>query len=898
KELIYNLQSFATTEGSAYTSNDAYRLSAHSSRLSYVVGDMMVPLRALFANDPKYPMKTDKTVLSYLLDNLNSYETSNPELIDSTLQKLVALDFKGYDRSISASSISITALESLIFVLATAELFGYEWNNDSTSPKVTGMSGGAITVGDSLVSLRSRLVASGAGDTQVGMIKFLNDSAAAAKNGDVQMDGVNLPVDANTRALCLLQGESKGDVGSCSDTVYTKTIPWALGLISRVIFEGYGPYYNKNRTDGPLSLSGSNYKSSWTTSDFKIKVKDASFAGLGGTQNPSGNGSHYSITEIVKTDAERAVSSDEEAIFKNFMWLVHEKRMVLVIPVNAIMGTAVKDAAYITVVANGLSGLMDAKPCNSANTSCDKSSDNGKWRKAGTFIKPTTTVGAVTTAAATSGDLQTFSDTPGDSVLLVEAWGKDLTGTDPYGFSDALYPILWDLAFTENASPTTFYGAIPPALAKNFAIFERLGFLTENTVTPANTSTYWDKRNKLFPMVAALAKAFKSNTDNTIGQEKNAYKVLTDLAKVLVRPYIYEGLDWTGDSSGNAALVAGKTITTLRIDTASSSDGLRSPFMLEHNYYPNPKYRSLLSLLAEGHVVKNSTPNGRRYQDGLINLISQTNLASGIANLFNEFNKEARKTGKEKMISGLSKIFLEMKTTSESPQANQFNLQTATEDLEIRLRDYTKEKTAPDYTANKTFDYTWNGVDEGMVMVRDLFTVGSKYSIIRNIDNLLDILIDSQPTQAEAANLVEILSAVFADENGKQSSIVTDLIIVDSPKMLKLMAPAGHDTLGLMNTMTETGGFLAYLQDNLATPYTIADILNDAEQFLNSSIVQSKEKNKSSLIYSTGRLLEDFIPVLQAGKKFSLPGTYFEDSSNSTENADTAFDALNYLFSR
>lgn len=145
----------------------------------------MVPLRALFANDPKYPMKTDKTVLSYLLDNLNSYETSNPELIDSTLQKLVALDFKGYDRSISASSISITALESLIFMLATTELFGYEWNNDSTSPKVTGMSGGAITVGDSLVSLRSRLVASGAGDTQVGMIKFLNDSAATAKNGDV-----------------------------------------------------------------------------------------------------------------------------------------------------------------------------------------------------------------------------------------------------------------------------------------------------------------------------------------------------------------------------------------------------------------------------------------------------------------------------------------------------------------------------------------------------------------------------------------------------------------------------------------------------------------------------------------------------------------------------------------
>ena len=36
-----------------------------------------------------------------------------------------------------------------------------------------------------------------------------------------------------------------------------------------------------------------------------------------------------------KTDSERAVSSDEEAFYKNFQWLLYEKRFVVIIPARA-----------------------------------------------------------------------------------------------------------------------------------------------------------------------------------------------------------------------------------------------------------------------------------------------------------------------------------------------------------------------------------------------------------------------------------------------------------------------------------------------------------------------------------------------------------------------------------
>jgi hypothetical protein len=948
KELLLNLEQFNTIGGSEYSSKPDYTNAGYTNELSGLLTELYPLIRKLLVNDPNLVKDPSVTVLDRLLTVLSTYETNDFELFDDTMLKLIGLDFLGrnrYELDVTKPVEQISALESLMFILALTDIFGYEWND--TNPATTnvigmvgeslgtasqrsrGLLNGAITLGDSTLALKSRLV----GGT-IGMVAFLNSNRAAAgvvsgNNGDVRRDGKNFPIDMNTRALCLLQGESLGDINvnnqyasPCLDPIYTKTIPWVMGMLSRVIFEGYGPYYNRNKSNSYANL----YKSEWLTSRFKIKVvysipQVEGFAGLDGTLNPSGEGTSYTIKEIVKSDSERRVDSDEEAIYKNFMWLVHEKRFVLIIPVNAILGGGPKDAAYVTVVANGLSGLMSAKPfCTfSDNMNCS-TTGNGKWNKLGLPLKQ----------YDGTGDLTTFSSIPGDSVLLAQSFGGGISGGGSYGFSGFISDTLWQLLFTDLSS--NFYGAIPPVISQNFAIFERLGFLTDvngtlgttttdslkqtikvirpSDINPTDTSSnsIWKKRNKLLPMVASLAKALKDSVDTTVGAEKNSFKILTDIAKVLVRPYLS-----LSNPSTNPPILKGycnqsitNPILTLRIaaDTLDGSRSMLCPsesspldnsndsnFRLTNrsSYWPDNTLRSLLSLLVEPHTSRHNLQRG--LQDGVLSLVSQTKLISSTASMFNELSRPSRKAGRDKVVAGLIKILEEVKITSESPTAVQFNLQTTVETLTSDLSTYVKARTI------QTTDPSWSSVDTVVRFLNDYFSTSSKYTLVRNIDGLLDILIDSKPTQAEAAGLVEILAAVFTKEDGTQSYLLTTLLTVDMPKMMKEAAPEGRNFIVLMESLTRSGGFLGYMQDQLRADATVTELFRDIENLLRSDMLHTKAKDSSSLLYSSGILLKDFSKAIRFGKKLDKPGFQFADGFNETEAFDNKFYVLNYILS-
>jgi len=952
KELLLNLEQFNTVGGSIYSSKADYTSTGYTNELSTLVTDLYPLIRKLLINDTNLVKDPSVTVLDRLLTTLSTYETSDFELFDDTMLKLIGVDYLGrnrYETDLSKpNGDQVTALESLMFILALTDIFGYEWDDtDPANPKIVGMLGestgtssmrsrgllnGAITLGDSTSALKSRLV----GGT-IGMVAFLKSSKTAAgtvggTTGDVLRDGKNFPIDINTRALCLLQGESLGDINAnsqyaspCEDPIYTKTIPWVMGMLSRVIFEGYGPYYNRNKSSQYANL----YKASWQTSKFKIKVKCSgcnnagagySYAGLDGTEVSTGNGTSYTITELPISD--RAVNSDEEAIYKNFMWLVHEKRFVLVIPVNAILSGGAKDGTFVTVVANGLSGLMSAKPyCTS--TSCG-SENNGKWNKLGSFIKTNNI----------SGDFSTFSSLPGDSVLLAQSFGGGESGATAYQFSSSMMPILWPLLFTSYNTPGGFYGAIPPVISQNFAIFERLGFLTDvngslgttttdsfkNTIkvirpSDINTSdtssnSIWKKRNKLLPMVASLAKALKDSVDITVGAEKNSFKILTDLARVLVRPYISSSTiakGYIGGLSNSCDQAITNSILTLRI-AADTLDSKRSMLCTSEstpsenasasdvrqknrsNYWPDNSLRSLLSLLVEPYTSRFNYQRGA--QDGVLSLVSQTKLISSTASMLNELSKAGRKAGRDKVVAGLIKILGEVKISSENPTSVQFNLQTTIQTVTEDIKTYVRGRTSQTLS-----DPTWSKVDSVVQFLKDYFSTTSKYTIVRNIDGLLDILIDSKPTQAEAASLVEILAAVFTKEDGTQSYLLTTILTEDMPKIIKITAPDGRNFVVLLESLTRTGGFLGYMQDELQTNASVKDLFMDLENLLKSDMLHTKAKDKSSLLYSSGILLKDFATAIRFGKKLDKPGFQFADSFNETEAYDNKFYVLNYMFS-
>ena len=222
----------------------------------------------------------------------------------------------------------------------------------------------------------------------------------------------------NTPALALLEGESRGPLPYRTsfsqefDPIYTKTIPWVLGTIVETLFSGKAPYYNKNRKDSSGNIltfdgkiyknSAGNdliYKSSWQTGKYRIAIRNNKYVGLGGVEvGASDEGTSFTIHEFNIPESSRALESDEEAFYKNFQWLLYEKRIVIVIPVlTEALGGGIQDATYATIIGNGLKGLMNLKPY--CELTC-KEQDNGIWLKAKVRIK---------TDFKTIGDLQNFS---------------------------------------------------------------------------------------------------------------------------------------------------------------------------------------------------------------------------------------------------------------------------------------------------------------------------------------------------------------------------------------------------------------------------------------------------------------------------------------------------------
>ena len=153
-----------------------------------------------------------------------------------------------------------------------------------------------LTLGDSVFALQSKI----RGDDTLSLIRFLYDSRAdnkVYKNGSVFLFDINAP------ALMFLQGNSRGAMNninnqSSADAIYSQTLPFMLNWVKKVIYDGYGPYYSSDM--GP----GANYSTSWNTDEYRIIVDRLGSSagthqvGIGGVEDPGGNGTSYTINEI------------------------------------------------------------------------------------------------------------------------------------------------------------------------------------------------------------------------------------------------------------------------------------------------------------------------------------------------------------------------------------------------------------------------------------------------------------------------------------------------------------------------------------------------------------------------------------------------------------------------
>ncbi|MCG6167750.1 hypothetical protein [Leptospira sanjuanensis] len=928
KDLIVNLEKYYTPGGSVHDSSgiDDYRDANYPSDFSVVMTEAFRYLRPMLGAGGAYTKNPNVFLGKELSKNLfNLGFPTEAENVDFSLRELIRLDYLGRDRAYGGFEYKISALEQLMFLLTLADTYGFRWENPSDSTimslepngSVNGgpMTDGVLTVGDSIYALGSAMTGN------LGVKAFLNQSAndgAVYRNGDATTP-IPFTMGINTPTLALLESPDPSVVPAANDPVFTKTIPFMMKLIVNVVLSGGGPYYNKNRRDEagniytidgkPYIDSNGNdliYKSSWSSSDYRIKVSDTGsgtctagslcrWVGPGGREsnasylnnqftqvasgvNASGTkGWSIPIWEIAKTSSERALETDEEVLYKNFQWLLSEKRMVAVIPLRASLGPGVpyKMAAFVTVIANGLKGLMGAKPQFQDGSGC-ASKQNGKWNVLGSLWKPgcATSTQPNFRVAGTQVLEENFSSLPGDSMFFLEAWDYGTSGTSSITFNSLGDSNVYNIFYP----PSSQYGVLPPVFAFNFPVMERLSFLTADAVSPSQVNAYWDKRNKLLPLIVSLAKTLTDQSDSA--NNKNPFQLLTGLSAALTRPLLTQTTDLETNSGG-------RTITVVK--TALPNGKFRNRFAGPEEYLfrqsdpiTEEPIRSPLSVLIEKE---------RGFQDGLLNLVSKTKLLTHLVHMLAEMGRPSRQPGADLFFAGLASVAGEIKLTSETPTSVQFNLQTYLEKLGTDLAAY------PDTRPANVYDPLWDDMGVVAVRLRDYLSRDSVYSLIPMFDFSMDLVLDVTPSQTEIVHVLNLLGSIFQNSSGNRDYLVTNLLTSDTPALIEVSAVYGRCVNGVLMGLSLTGEFFSYLEADMNTPYTIREIFDDLDRLTVSDMVQSRSGNRS-LLYTAGVLMNLFADITEKGRKPFPDGTVFWDRFNKNEDSTTYWDNLTSIFSR
>ncbi|MCB1170514.1 MAG: hypothetical protein KDK25_09285, partial [Leptospiraceae bacterium] len=193
----------------------------------------------------------------------------------------------------------------------------------------------------------------------------------------------------------------------------------------------------------------------------------------------------------------------------------------------------------------------------------------------------------------------------------------------------------------------------------------------------------------------------------------------------------------------------------------------------------------------------------------------------------------------------------------------------------------------------------WDDVSDGVQFLFDVLGSQSAYSLIPNVDGLLEVLIVSQPTQAEVSSMLDLVGVMLTESDGvTQAYLITDILTNDVPNLLRSSAPYARGLIGTLAGIGAPETFGDYFLLQMKSSYTIDEVLRDLEQFLAAPIVQSTGPDPNNVLYSAGTLSKAIADIKAQGRKTGVGGYWFEDHWNVTEEGNTVFDSLNYIFSR
>lgn len=509
----------------------------------------------------------------------------------------------------------------------------------------------------------------------------------------------------------------------------TNLTSWNISWMVRACWNGEGPYYSKDkvtmengkyvyyRPNGKIyatvdksnsdstkweytypavdtepvdkSVTGNQrenrFKPSWYTDYYMIRIDGTSLLGYGFTyfvtpdeevandtnrfkKSTEVKAGRLLIHEVPIDNADRECATQEEAIYRNYQWVVTEKKFVLIIPLYIeVLGNYA--AVYQIVEGNGFSGFTAARNFREMK-------GTGVWAKKG----------EATAYSTNSTDSWETSDIPGDYRITFR--GKNNAGL---------------LAMDLIVSSLTNGSMVPAIITHNLPSIYRFGFPRQKPVLDESGSymvdqlgskpvsgsslyfTYndanWKKRNTLLPVIVAALGALRENTTTEF---RPIVRVLESLIPLSMPQFYY-------NNNAAGAAVADSWVCRINGSDTNPYDFLMpdcgvSGFItstddptawyggdVTRNYYQPRALNTLTSLL-----VDSSLNNlGKAVADRRDSSVPRSSLADGLLPLMTYYNSSAEKSdtnqSPSRLVTNLIKFLARLGTPLYSDRSSYSN---------------------------------------------------------------------------------------------------------------------------------------------------------------------------------------------------------------------------------
>lgn len=637
---------------------------------------------------------------------------------------------------------------------------------------------------------------------------------------------------------------------------------------------------------------------------------------------------YLTFRELVpeKTTA-RECKSQEEALFRNFQWLLLEKKVVCIMPMRSYVyvhaGDIHLDPLAIAVIeGNGILGMSNLR----------KGAGVGVWvYKGDEGLENQGCTGMTMNGVEVNYGASTI---PGDGrlMLFVKEDARYLAGAiGDYVNSDT----IWNEILGSGS-------ATPPVLARNLAPIGRMAFLQTDFVPSSSSdignesSSVWNNRNKLLPVIIALAGSLHgkslykqpeiSNPNpywyNFAQKSSHKYPLrkLNDTLMMLATPcYKYAKTPYSGGKGRWVPSIANESkygyCAYLAPDTKEYNDAI--------DYRPNPNLRSMAQLMME------NSPNANAACDGLLPLIAETRIISKLLSLLQKTgnntgiyvdkNRESDSLAdwgaRRKVFYGIEQILTAVKTTKAIAYSRGYTSSAYPEwmfekrnidfDLNVALDEIIGADSIgkglavfvdyrnPEHANFK--EYTWNNYYKLMYGMAELLSSNGKltsgrYKITEDVIDLLKNSLSS--THASLSDITALrhtlamLFVYYQNDEWHEATEVSDLITNRLPDLMQVYTGRYLDLMKLAMIALEDGGLVDYLVTNLHTDYSWNEVINELYMFLSNTDSRVGIANANSVLWhDLENLLVQLIMLLDdsistRGNRLSVTPTMLDNLFN------------------